>query len=639
MEVNMRAGVCVLIGCSSLFIARAAGAEQVEVPLNVDVRHLGPPLGSALGMDQEGRTLLVRDGCNRITLSDLDVGIEGDRLYVSVATSAETGNALLNRCVGVLRWDGSARVELTPTVAGDGLAIALVPGALQLLRPDGSEGLIGRAARALVAALVLPRLSQARLDFDELLVQIDALLLELAGPETVRSLRLIDRSRLIAAAVLAEESAVSASLSFDVEPPLERGASVLPLDPAELAEWQRLEDELDGFLTTIIVRLAARAQDPGLRLDLLGVLLSARIAIAEALAEDQLSTEGDPVRDLFVSSWEALRPHLRALERAAPLDGVEGLKLAGFLAGGDAIRAVDALGPEFGLEITRDGLRRLARLLLADEAPASFTPLPLEIDPALRELLLGEDANAVLNDMGDDDRPRRNAQRRSNRSPPSEGQDAAVLRALLRWLVPSAHADEPLSDLNVADLVPRVADVHAYLELIGRLLDDAIDAHLRSTRVPDDHRAGIPALIRATAWKESCWRQFTGTPDNPRVMTSSAGALGIMQIHGRVWRGVYDLDRLAADIRYNIAAGVDILHHYLVDYAIRRGEHNQPPGGTESLVRATYSAYNGGPSHLSRYRQPDTAARLSAIDREFWRHYQWFEENRRPDAASCYPVP
>ena len=76
--------------------------------------------------------------------------------------------------------------------------------------------------------------------------------------------------------------------------------------------------------------------------------------------------------------------------------GLEGdFKLAAFMAGGDALKALDALGPEYGFEITRDGLRRLARLLLAETAPPSFTPLPLEVDPEFRDLF-GFDSSGLL---------------------------------------------------------------------------------------------------------------------------------------------------------------------------------------------------------------------------------------------------
>src|SRR5690606_23528219 len=118
------------------------------------------------------------------------------------------------------------------------------------------------------------------------------------------------------------------------------------------------------FLTTIITLLAQAADSHDLRFELLGVLLDARYAIALALTENH--PDGDPVRKLFAETWDRLRPHLATLARADLPELGGDLHLAGFIAGGDALRALDGLGPEYGIEITRDGLRRLARLLLAD---------------------------------------------------------------------------------------------------------------------------------------------------------------------------------------------------------------------------------------------------------------------------------
>jgi soluble lytic murein transglycosylase-like protein len=119
------------------------------------------------------------------------------------------------------------------------------------------------------------------------------------------------------------------------------------------------------------------------------------------------------------------------------------------------------------------------------------------------------------------------------------------------------------------------------------------------------------------------------------VLRSAGGAVGMMQINGRVWRKVYDLDRLVNEVDYNVNAGIDILTHYLVDYALRRGEHEQP-GGDDNLIKATYAAYNGGPGHLSRYRLDDTATSLKAIDKAFWHHYTTIKKDEWPDISTCY---
>ena len=82
---------------------------------------------------------------------------------------------------------------------------------------------------------------------------------------------------------------------------------------------------------------------------------------------------------------------------------------------------------------------------------------------------------------------------------------------------------------------------------------------------------------------------------------------------------------------------VDILTHYMLDYAIRKGEHEQP-GGADNLVKATYAAYNGGPGQLARYRREDTSAQLKAIDNAFWQHYTTIKAHKWPDISSCYSV-
>jgi hypothetical protein len=52
------------------------------------------------------------------------------------------------------------------------------------------------------------------------------------------------------------------------------------------------------------------------------------------------------------------------------------------------------------------------------------------------------------------------------------------------------------------------------------------------------------------------------------------------------------------------------LLYYLTRYAIRKNEDKQPGG---NLSQATYSSYNGGPSHLIRYRaaKPNPALKKS----------------------------
>ena len=110
-----------------------------------------------------------------------------------------------------------------------------------------------------------------------------------------------------------------------------------------------------------------------------------------------------------------------------------------------------------------------------------------------------------------------------------------------------------------------------------------------------------------------------------------------MQVNQNVWRGIYQLEGLRKDIAYNAQAGGEILIHYLVDYAIRKGEHTKT-GNNDNLARAAYAVYNGGPSHLRRYRIAKTSQSLKKIDRSFWKKYQTIKQGDELAVAQCYGV-
>jgi hypothetical protein len=107
-----------------------------------------------------------------------------------------------------------------------------------------------------------------------------------------------------------------------------------------------------------------------------------------------------------------------------------------------------------------------------------------------------------------------------------------------------------------------------------------------------------------------------------------------MQVNEKVWRGFYDLQKLRWDINYNSRAGSEILLDYLVKYAIKRGEHKQP-GGTANLARASYSAYNGGPGQVARYRSAKVPPAWKEVDKLFWDKYRQVDAGKALNVARC----
>jgi hypothetical protein len=111
-----------------------------------------------------------------------------------------------------------------------------------------------------------------------------------------------------------------------------------------------------------------------------------------------------------------------------------------------------------------------------------------------------------------------------------------------------------------------------------------------------------------------------------------------MQVNPHVGRGFYDVNALRSNTRYNAVAGSEILHHYLVEHEIEKGE-DEVRGEPDDLARATYAAYNAGPRQLARYRRPGNAKGGVGhrVDADFWRKFQSVRTGNELEVKTCYP--
>jgi hypothetical protein len=300
---------------------------------------------------------------------------------------------------------------------------------------------------------------------------------------------------------------------------------------------------------------------------------------------------------------------LRDLSDALP--GAAAMRYLSFITATDALHAIDDIGPDAGLEISADGLRRLARLV---DPTTVDDPLQygMEIDPELRRLFgFGDPLPTPTPDAEED---------------------------LSGWFVSPAFAAEdgtvPLRK-RLHHWVPSSADALEYLPLVRDLLDLTRVKTLIKETLASSFQELFRTLLLATAWQESCWRQVVRVGGEIRTLTSSAGSIGIMQVNQHVWRGLYEVRWLRDDIAYNAAAGSEILVHYLKDYAVAKGEHTKT-GNVDNLARATYAVYNGGPGHLKRYRSATKNRQLKQIDESFWKKYRKVRDGDELAVAECY---
>ncbi|MEJ8566527.1 transglycosylase SLT domain-containing protein [Elongatibacter sediminis] len=573
-------------------IAPPAVAVEVDIPVALNYRILEQALAEQV-FTETGTTLEVFADdlrCNFLVLSDPRVGPgEDGEIRVLTAMHARTGTPLGGKCRLAKSWEGQVETLQTAQVDPDSSRIAFHVVESALVDPADGKDVLPRFMRRWVRDYVHPRFSAVSIDLRPAMSGIGELLamVEPAGPA-------IRPAALALTRVVPSPDALVVMLALEVPESVPSAATIdeAPLTQEELAEWDRQWQAWDGFATWLIKTLAVTA-DPELTQALAETLLEARYDLRDALARDD--RDRDPVRALFLQTWERLAPLVRDIQLDLP--GSQALPFATFISAGDALTALDRLAPHMGFRLDREALRQMARTLVPGVTDYQMR-YDTAIDPEVRELL-GLDPQFEVD------------------------AENGALAATIAWLIRSAHAAQIRPELvkQLNNWVPRRKDVDRYLLTMEQLLDAISAAERDQGKVPARYLDLYDALLRATAWQESCWRQYVEREGAIETIRSSAGSVGLMQINMHVWRGVYDIDKLLGDVAYNARAGNEILVHYLVDYAIRKGEHeiNDDP---EDLARATYAVYNGGPRHLARYRNPDTSASLKKIDHAFWEKYR-----------------
>lgn len=204
------------------------------------------------------------------------------------------------------------------------------------------------------------------------------------------------------------------------------------------------------------------------------------------------------------------------------------------------------------------------------------------------------------------------------------------------WFGPrAAFAEEPPDEIKALARkldrwVPSAEELPVYRDSVARMLARVTDRTANANTIPPGLADVYRVLVPATAWQESCWRQFVTQDGAVRPLVSKTGDVGIMQVNRRVWRGFFDLAQLEWDVAYNAGAGAEILAQLLTRYGAR-----EAAGRPENAARATYSAYNGGPDAYRRYRLQRVPRFQRAVDRAFWEKYQAMAAGSALDFVLC----
>jgi hypothetical protein len=593
-------------------LVRAAAAREISVPVQLDHEFLRRVLLTQMytAADNTARVWDDGKGCNFLVLSNPRFDTERGLVRIVTDGEARVGTLVGASCLTVLNWTGTIEVLEEPVLDPEAPIIRFRIFDSSLYGADGKKSFTG-TLWDWVKTYVHPRLEAITVDLQAPLAELRGLLpIVLPSEEAARTQAMLDSIGL--AHVRAGETGLAFNIRFQAperrqEPPTGIPEPEPTLTAEELERWELAWQQWDAFLVFTAKQAAHDAAMEALRTELLAVLLDSRHDLIEVLAV--AAVDNDPVPELFVKAWTRLAPVLRRLQIGLP--GEEALRYLSFIAAADALQAIVELGPGAGLDLSANGLRRLARMIapVAVEDPVAYD---VAVDPALRELFgFGPPLE-----------------------PPSEGLDLSWYDWLVRpaWAASEIERDV-LPRLN--RWVPPREQIPEYLALVRDLLHHTRDRTLQAEKLQDRYHAIFRWLVPATAWQESCWRQFVRDGGTVKPIMSPVGSVGIMQINQHVWRGFYDVKSLRQDIGYNSRAGSEILVHYLRDYAVAKGEHEKT-GNTDNLARATYAVYNGGPGHLSRYRRSKTSKGLRKIDDAFWKKYQRVKAGNEMAVAECF---
>jgi hypothetical protein len=592
-------------------------AAEITLPLTVRFALLTDELQQHL-YTRPGKiaSLWYESGCRYLYLDHPSFTRQNADIRFVSHGAGSAGTELLGKCLSPLSWRGFLEALVTPYVTADWQLHFHIRDST-LYDEEWHKGLITGPLWDAVEHFFLSDLQNFTVNLAPPQEEILSLVRLSVRPTDAAQVEAVLHSA-VAKAVEVTEKGVVVQLALTVpeavvQTPPPAAEPEAPLNAEELAAYHNALERWDAFLVFVIRGVGGDIIDPRIREDLLELLLTSRYALVPVLSGEITRGEGDPVRRVFIETWDRLREILQnAEQRGLVKDNI--LRYAAFISAGDALLALDQAAPGLGIEISADGLRRLARLLRPDatEDPLAYDT---EVDPTLRTLF-GLPAEL------------------ESPSPPASPHSRLDL---LGWTALAYAAPE--EELTLAALqqrldrwVPELSELAAYRPVVETLLRRITEQALDSTALEARYVLLYQTLVPATALKESCWRHFIKKGEEVAPVTSPTGSIGMMQVNPYIWRGFYSVSQLKQSPVYNTSAGAEILLRYFQKYGLEEGRRT---GNLRNSARATYAVYNAGPKAVDRYRSKKRTARDKQIDTQFWEIYQGFTAKGEVDLAEC----
>jgi len=638
----LRNSLTVIFLAYSLFLP-AKGAE-VTIPLTIPfelftssmVRHTNE---SAVDMT----ILRYQKGCSHLVLDNPHFGNKESFIKFVSHGVGNAGIEVFDKCLDPIDWQGYIEFTATPSITPD-WQLHLKIDDSNLYDEAWQKGLIMGPIWDAVQLFVLPSLTGFTINLlpprDEAL----SLLRSFVSQSFITQADAVFRSAQ-PKSIRVDDEGVNVDIALSLPMNLQQQTAlpqqpVKPLSQDELNTLEQELDRLDAFLVFIIKNIGGNQIDATIRQQLLELLLTSRYEIVAILSDDSevKNIAGDPVRRLFMNNWNRLQEILRSSEqRGVKLN--DAFRYAALIRAGNLLLTFDRVAPGIGMEISKDGLLRLAHLLQSDlkTDPLQYSD---DEDPELRKIF------GLPPQLPEADEPKSDPALKeepdSDPVLPEEEEPETVLENpeyLFRFFgfINNLQAAELPQSNKLSSLkqrldrwVPKASEYEEYKAVMNDLLLSSSEEKLKSP-LESRFKPVFRNLMLATALKESCWRQFVIKNNDITYLSSPSGSIGLMQINPRVWRGFFNMKQIKWNVHYNALAGAEILSQYWLDYAIKAEKSSNP----DNIARSTYAIYNAGPASAGRFRAKNSTQREKKIDNRFWEIYRGFKANEDVDLDHC----
>ncbi len=610
-----------------------ASTETVSLPLSIDYQLLKSIVIKTAYTDQGQTAILLNEngGCMKVTVSEPSFREESSQILFETKVHVVAGTYILNNCVMPIEWEGYLALVQKPIVDSKwNLSFHTVDSTLydKHHRPAKIAGIIWDLVKNLVHAYlegITVNLAPPVLELKSILVELLPIDFQVHVQRMLESMRpgKIDTT----------PGALQIGILMEVEEIYEEDKDIERerISTEELEVFIDTWEAWDSFLVHIITSLSKEPLSEADRQILLDTLLETRHRFVTDLLDG--TVERDFVREQFISAWEKLSPIFRNQLGDDPSRSLFGY--LAFFTAADALSALDKISPTMGIEISRNGLIRLARLLAEDK---SLTlDYRLGVNPELRRVLgLGAppEASGPVTNMEE-------LEIGGEEIDFNEDDDSSFKKLIMSFMCKPAWAKADKPTITFKDIKPWVfskKNFETYVERVKALIEEASDGALNDSKIEERYHDLYRLIVLSTAWQESCFRQFRVRKRKVTYLLSyNRTSVGLMQVNERIWRGMYDRHHLRWDIRYNAAAGCEILELYLRKYTLDRIKKMK--GGKtlddDALARIVYAMYNGGPGQFEKILKRKKKGTFYSSDKLYFEKYSWVKNSQWKNIRKC----